>query len=189
MKEGAFELRCWASNDSKEDQDKQMVLGLSWDVVSDELSCKLPANADCTQETPVTKRVLLSVINSVYDPIGFTVPALLLPKLLMQEAWRGKIGWDEVLPVELEHKYRLWEKTMHFMSKCSISRRLFAENYDDFTLHITDASAYAYATCAFLQCEFKGQVTVKLIAAKARLAPMKKSTIPRLELLGAALGA
>ncbi|GBO10837.1 hypothetical protein AVEN_48012-1 [Araneus ventricosus] len=190
MKEGAFELRCWASNDSKEDQDKQMVLGLSWDVVSDELSCKLPANTDCTQEKPVTKRVLLSVINSVYDPIGFTAPALLLPKLLMQEAWRRKIGWDEVLPVELEHKYRLWEKTMHFMSKCSISRSLFAENYDDFTLHIfTDASAYAYATCAFLRCEFKGQVTVKLIVAKARLAPMKKSTIPRLELLGAALGA
>ncbi|GFY66779.1 DUF1758 domain-containing protein [Trichonephila inaurata madagascariensis] len=41
MKEGAFELRCWASNDSK-DQDMQMVLGLSWDVVSDELFCKLP---------------------------------------------------------------------------------------------------------------------------------------------------
>ncbi|GBM01675.1 hypothetical protein AVEN_271930-1 [Araneus ventricosus] len=182
MKEGAFELRCWASNDSKEDQNKQMVLGLSWDVVSDELSCKLPANTDCTQEKPVTKRVLISVINNVYDPIGFTAPALLLPKLLMQEAWRGKIGWDEVLPVELEHKYRLWEKTMHFMYKCSISRRLFAENYDDFTLHIfTDASAYAYATCAFLRCEFKGQVTVKLIAAKARLSPMKKSTIPRLE--------
>ncbi|GFR16472.1 uncharacterized protein TNCT_8901 [Trichonephila clavata] len=108
----------------------------------------------------------------------------------MQEAWRGKIGWDEVLPVELEHKYRLWERTMHFMSKCAISRRLFAENYDDFTVHIfTDASAYAYAACAFLRCEFKGQVTVKLMAAKARLAPMKKSTIPRLELLGATLGA
>ncbi|GFY39840.1 integrase catalytic domain-containing protein [Trichonephila inaurata madagascariensis] len=190
MKEGAFELHCWASNDSKEDQDMQKVLGLSWDVVSDELSCKLPSNLDCTQERPVTKTVLLSGINSVYDPIGFTAPALLLPKLLMQEAWRGKIGWDEVLPLELEHKYRLREKTMHLMSKCTIPRRFFAENFDDFTLHIfTDASPHAYATCAFLRCEFKGQVTVKLIAANARLAPMKKSTISRLELLGAALGA
>ncbi|GFS91306.1 integrase catalytic domain-containing protein [Trichonephila clavipes] len=51
MKEGAFELRCWASNDSKEDQDMQMVLGLSWNVVNDELSCKLPSNLDCTQES------------------------------------------------------------------------------------------------------------------------------------------
>ncbi|GFS48323.1 integrase catalytic domain-containing protein [Trichonephila inaurata madagascariensis] len=156
MKEGAFELRCWASNDSKEDQDMQMVLGLSWDVVSDELSCKLPSNLDCTQERLATKRVLLSVINSVYDPIGFTAPALLLPKLLMQEAWRGKISWNEVLPQELEHKYRLWEKTMHLMSKCTIPRRVFAENYDDFTLHIfTDASAYAYATCAFLRYDWQ----------------------------------
>ncbi|GFV78144.1 integrase catalytic domain-containing protein [Trichonephila clavipes] len=89
---GAIELHCWASNDSKEDQDMQMVLGLSWNVVSDELSYKLPSNLDCTQERPVTKRVLLYGINSVYDPIGFTAPALLLPKLLMQEAWRGKIG-------------------------------------------------------------------------------------------------
>ncbi|GFT83807.1 DUF1758 domain-containing protein [Trichonephila clavipes] len=61
MKEGAFELRCWASNDSKEDQDMQMVLSLSWDIVSNELFCKLPSNLDCTQERPVTKRVLLSV--------------------------------------------------------------------------------------------------------------------------------
>ncbi|GFS48340.1 integrase catalytic domain-containing protein [Trichonephila inaurata madagascariensis] len=191
MIEGAFELRCWASNNSKEDQDMQMVLGLSWDVVSDELSCKLPSNLDCTQERPVTKRVLLSVINSVYDPIGFTAPALLLPKLLMQKARRGEIGWDEVLPLELEHKNRLWEKTMHHMSKCTVPRRFFAENYDDFPLHFfTDAFAYAYATCAFLRCEFKGQrLQSKLIAAKARLSPMKKSTIPRLELLGAALGA
>ncbi|GFX88621.1 uncharacterized protein TNCV_2660321 [Trichonephila clavipes] len=152
MKEGAFELRCLASNDFKEDQDMQMVLGFSWDVVSDEISCKLPSNVDCTKERSVTKRVLLSVINSVYDPIGFTAPALLLPKLFMQEAWRGKIGWDEVLSIELEHKYRLWEKTMSLMSKCTITRRFFSENYDDFTLHIfTDASAYAYATCAFLR--------------------------------------
>ncbi|GFT68670.1 integrase catalytic domain-containing protein [Trichonephila clavipes] len=94
MKEGAFELPCWASNNSKENQDMQMVLGLRWDIVGDELSYKLPSNLDCTQERPVTKRELLSVINSVYDLIGFTAPALLLPKLLMQESWRGKIGWE-----------------------------------------------------------------------------------------------
>ncbi|GFX95392.1 uncharacterized protein TNCV_3684441 [Trichonephila clavipes] len=80
---------------TNEDQDMQMVLGLSSDLVSDKLSCKLPSNLDCTQKRPVTKRVLLSVINSVYDPIGFMAPALLLAKLLVQEAWRGKIGWDE----------------------------------------------------------------------------------------------
>ncbi|GFS65221.1 integrase catalytic domain-containing protein [Trichonephila inaurata madagascariensis] len=116
--------------------------------------------------------------------------SFIVTKVAYARSLKRKKGWDEVLPVELEHKYRLWEKTMHLRSKCTIPRRFFAEKYDDYRLHIfTDASAYAYATCAFLRCEFKGQITVKLVAAKARLAPMKKSTIPRLELLGAALGA
>ncbi|GFT36837.1 uncharacterized protein TNCV_174521 [Trichonephila clavipes] len=51
-----------------------------------------------------------------------------------------------------------------------------------------DASAYAYATCAFLRYEFKGQVTVKRIAAKARLSPMKNPQSHNLNLLEAALG-
>lgn len=190
MKEGGFELRCWASNDSKEEQDTQMVLGMRWNVVNDELSCKLPSNLHRTIDEKVTKKLLLSIINSIYDPIGFTAPALLLPKLLLQEAWRKKLGWDDVLPAELEQKYRRWEKTTALLSKCSIPRRIFSGIYDDVTLHIfTDASSFAYATCAFLRCENQGQVTVKLIAAKSRLAPMQKPTIPRLELLGAALGA
>ncbi|GFT93667.1 DUF1758 domain-containing protein [Nephila pilipes] len=50
MKEGGFELHCWAFNDSQEYRDTQMVLGLSWDVISDESSSKLPSNLDCTQD-------------------------------------------------------------------------------------------------------------------------------------------
>ncbi|GFT51582.1 uncharacterized protein TNCV_4626021 [Trichonephila clavipes] len=89
---GAIELHCWASNDSKEDQDMQMVLGLSWNVVSDELSYKLPSNLDCTQERPVTKGYCYMESTVYTIRLAFTAPALLLPKLLMQEAWRGKIG-------------------------------------------------------------------------------------------------
>ncbi|GFV13667.1 integrase catalytic domain-containing protein [Trichonephila clavipes] len=77
--------------------------------------------------------------------------SFIVTKVANARSFERKIGWDEVLPVEREHKYRLWENTMHLMSKCTIPRRFFAENYDDFTLHIfTDASAYAYATCVFL---------------------------------------
>ncbi|GIX82169.1 reverse transcriptase [Caerostris darwini] len=58
------------------------------------------------------------------------------------------------------------------------------------TLHIfTDASAHGYACCSFLRCEDEGEVKVSLISAKARVAPVQRPTIPRLELLGAAIGA
>nr|XP_042913638.1 uncharacterized protein LOC122273680 [Parasteatoda tepidariorum] len=190
MREGGFELRCWASNTSGEGQETEMVLGMKWNLVSDELSCKMPLNLVTVNEKAVTKRLLLSIINSIYDPIGFTAPALLLSKFLLQEAWREKLSWEDALPAQLVQKHRRWEKTTALIPECTIPRRMLPINYEDGELHIfTDASCFAYATCAFLRCEYRGQVTVKLIAAKARLAPMQKPTIPRLELLGAALGA
>ncbi|XP_042911003.1 uncharacterized protein [Parasteatoda tepidariorum] len=180
MKEGGFELRCWASNNSREGQETEMVLGMKWNLVSDELSCKMPLNLVTVNEKAVTKRLLLSIINSIYDPIGFTAPALLLPKFLLQEAWREKLSWEDALSAQLEQKYRRWEKTAALIPECTIPRRMLPVNYDNVELHIfTDASSFAYATCAFLRCEYRRQVTVKLIAGN----PMKKPTIPRLELL------
>ncbi|GBM43389.1 hypothetical protein AVEN_264608-1 [Araneus ventricosus] len=58
------------------------------------------------------------------------------------------------------------------------------------TLHIfTDASAYDYACCALLRCEEEKEGKVSLVLAKARVALVKRPTISRLELLGAAFAA
>ncbi|XP_046389409.1 uncharacterized protein LOC124158258 [Ischnura elegans] len=57
-------------------------------------------------------------------------------------------------------------------------------------IHIfCDASGQAYATVIYLRSEYEGEVKVKLLNAKSRLAPVKKPTINRLELLAALLGA
>ncbi|GFT91531.1 uncharacterized protein NPIL_440661, partial [Nephila pilipes] len=53
-----------------------------------------------------------------------------------------------------------------------------------------DASKIAYAACIFLRSESSmGSVTVKLLQARSRIAPMKIITIPRLELMAAFIGA
>ncbi|GIY95300.1 reverse transcriptase [Caerostris extrusa] len=55
---------------------------------------------------------------------------------------------------------------------------------DSWSLHIfCDASKNAYATVIFFKSESSGQVYVKFVAAKSRISPLKKVTIPRLELL------
>lgn len=46
-----------------------------------------------------------------------------------------------------------------------------------------------YAAVVFLRIKFENRVDVGLIAAKARVAPLKPTTIPRLELLAATIGA
>ena len=59
------------------------------------------------------------------------------------------------------------------------------------SLHVfTDASSRAYAAADYLRIEdTEGKVTVNLVASKCRLAPPSGDIIPRLELLGALLGA
>ncbi|GFT79622.1 DUF5641 domain-containing protein [Nephila pilipes] len=52
-----------------------------------------------------------------------------------------------------------------------------------------DASKTAYAACIFLRSESsRGSVTVQLLQARSRIAPMKTITIPRLELMAAVVG-
>ncbi|GFX91976.1 uncharacterized protein TNCV_5004401 [Trichonephila clavipes] len=63
-------------------------------------------------------------------------------------------------------------------------------SFKQVTLHIlTYASAIGYACCAFLRCVEEDEVKVPLVSAKARVAPLQRPTIPRLELLGATIGA
>ncbi|XP_065680570.1 uncharacterized protein LOC136094524 [Hydra vulgaris] len=58
------------------------------------------------------------------------------------------------------------------------------------SLHtFTDASKIAYGVVTYAKCQHKnGKVSINLIAAKSRVAPLSAFSIPRLELLGAVLG-
>ena len=52
----------------------------------------------------------------------------------------------------------------------------------------SDASQRAYAAVIYMRSRYSdGRVEVRLVASKSRVAPLKKQSIPRLELLGAVL--
>ncbi|GFU27164.1 dual 3',5'-cyclic-AMP and-GMP phosphodiesterase 11 [Nephila pilipes] len=143
MNAASFELRCWAHTGIKH-LESQNVLGLKWDTETDELYCVLP-EADMGISDTISKRKLLSIVNSIYDPIGFTSPATLLPKLLLQEAWRNKLNWDEELPPDMQKRYQRWAKHFDLIESCRIPRKLFYGSFEKATLHIfTDASAHGY---------------------------------------------
>ena len=42
-----------------------------------------------------TRRNILSVYSSIFDPLGFIQPFILKPKLLIQDLSRLKCGWDQ----------------------------------------------------------------------------------------------
>ena len=50
----------------------------------------------------MTRRGLLSIISSVYDPLGLVAPFLLQGRLLNQDLRRANLGWDEVIPEKIQ---------------------------------------------------------------------------------------
>ena len=72
---------------------KERVLGLSWNAETDSLCLKVDLNT----AKPCTRRGILSVINSVFDPLGFGAPAIQPAKVLLQDLCSSKLGWDDLI--------------------------------------------------------------------------------------------
>ena len=106
FKDGGFNLRKFWSNDEdllREFSDSQVqqlhkVLGFIWDLESDEL---LPL-VDVEDIVPkkLTKREVLSCLSKIYDPCGLVSPVVTPLKIIVQDCWKGKLGWDEEINLE-----------------------------------------------------------------------------------------
>ena len=79
-------------------------------------------------------------------------------------------------------------KDLVLLSELKIPRCCFliSSHPVSISLHgFSDASEHAYAAVLYLSSTYlDGQVEVNLLCSKTRVAPTKKQTIPRLELLG-----
>ena len=104
----SMNLREWASN-SKEFMDflphkdqagkfEHKVLGINWHLTNDTLSVPGPSVND--DGGVWTKRKVLQVISSVFDPLGYFSPIVLEAKVLMKTLWMGKCEWDTQLNEE-----------------------------------------------------------------------------------------
>jgi hypothetical protein len=184
-----FELRGWEHSDPDiEGLADTAVLGLCWDKKEDTLAV---ANVSVEKDGAITRRAILSVAQRVFDPIGFTCPVSLCPKLLLQQCWALKGDWDQEVPDDVRKVFLRWLQDLPLLQEVKIPRWLMGvpECVISCSLHtFCDASKTAYAAAVFIRFEYSSCVQVQLIQAKARVAPVKTITIPRLELLAATIG-
>ncbi|KAI2644971.1 hypothetical protein H4Q32_029724 [Labeo rohita] len=68
------------------------VLGIQWAVEDDTFRFDVKM-----KDHPLTRRGILSVTASLYDPLGFVSPFLLKGKIILQELCHRNISWDEPL--------------------------------------------------------------------------------------------
>ncbi len=58
----------------------ERALGVHWNVETDKFQYNV-----CIREKPATRRGILSVISSIYDPLGMAAPIILNAKLILQK--------------------------------------------------------------------------------------------------------
>jgi hypothetical protein len=190
MKKAKFELRGWAHSHGSDDSHNTHVLGILWDVKEDKLSSNTETMADYQDEV-ITKRKMLSITQKLFDPLGVLAPVTILAKMWLQEVCRLKLNWDEGIPEDIARKFQSWLLQFKEHDGFQYDRKLFTqvEGRHNYSLHcFTDASKDAYATCIYIRSEVDGRVCVRLVQCKNRVTPMKKVSIPRLELLAALIG-
>ena len=173
----------------REDSKVEKTLGLQWCVNSDTLCFKLNL-----RENPLTRRGVLSTVASVYDPLGLIAPVILIGRLILQEMCRDRLTWDEPMSEALLPRWESWRRDLHGLRDVSLPRCYLPDGFGKPLViqlhHFSDASQAGYGQCSYLRLENdKGQVHCTLIMGKARVTPLKPTTIPRLELQAAVLSA
>ena len=223
LSRGGFQVKGWtmSSNDSREDLSLQAagdveeyvskVLGVVWSSKKDEFRFIAKVNfspkhrkirtgsdlskADIPHHIPacMTKRMVLSLVNGIYDPLGLAAPFVVQAKMLLRKLSREKVlDWDDPMPEELREEWIRFISQLFEMEEISFQRCTKPNQAlgGPTLILFSDASETAIGACAYIRWQTQdGSFHSSLLVAKSRLSPAKKTTIPRLELNGALLAA
>lgn len=202
LRRGGFELRKWTSNSNQLLQDLPddhretpvflqdmsqphfTILGLHWSPSTDAFTYDLNLPQEST-----TKRQVLSAIAQIYDPCGFLSPIIMWAKCFMQLLWAKGLEWDQALPPEHLELWKTFISTSNCLREIKIERALKFPHSVSIELHgFADASEKGYAAVLYFRGRLNdGSISTRQIMSKTRVAPLKRLTIPRLELCAAYL--
>lgn len=165
------------------------VLGMLWDCETDQLQFAVENVLHCKDETKLTRRKMLSGTMSLFDPLGLVANVVVKAKLIMKQCL--SLQWDEAVPHELVIRWREWCCLLESLKDVPIPRFLGLAPDVDWELHtFVDASEEAYAAVSYVRGRRPdGKLLCKLVMGKTRVAPVRATTMPRMELLAAVLGA
>ena len=157
------------------------ILGLQWNSFQDNFTFSSKPNSISIP----TKRIILSEVSQIIDPLGFLSPVIIRAKMILQELWLHKLRWDDPLPPQVTSHWYSIREDLRSLARLSIPRWFNTYSNSVVELHgFFDASQLAMAAIVYITVisPCTNLKVSTLVCAKTKVAPLKKLTIPRLEL-------
>ena len=187
----------WCSNDKdlnlfmNKDQEvvTSKVLGVAYDVYKDLFYF---IGLDPSLIIFCTKRVIFSFIAKFYDPLGFIQPYIMYGKFILQALWKLNLDWDVEAPEAICKEFNCWLDSSKSLTNWQMPRAYFPgipwHDVNNIEVHgFSDASERGFGAVVYLRIRIANGFQVSFAISRSRVAPTKKLTLPRLELLGALL--
>ena len=218
MSEAGFELRKWCSNNvelqehfdgnkkcenelSGDDQtfvesqlgtqgEFKRVLGIEWDSESDDFIFRFTEFIEKGRSMKLTKRNILSLSSTLYDPLGMISPITARVKTIFQIICKEKYKWDETIHPDIA---KVWDEFLSALENVHIIKfRRYAFTLKNLVTRVElhgfcDSSKLVYCAVIYLRVISQSGTNTFFLTAKNKVAPLKEISIPRLELLGCVL--
>ncbi len=160
-------------------------LGTEWNSVID---CFRLTIAEIPPLVDITKRFLVSDVAKTFDILGWF--SIIVVKIMVQRLWEQKVDWDDVVPQPIQEIWLRWRKELNLLTPKHIPRYYFPMDSIIVSMELygfSDASESANTAAVYFRTDSEGRCHILLITSKTKLAPIKKQTIPGLELFGAVI--
>ena len=143
LQNGGFRLTKWVSNSKKVIESipqseraksvkllgfdrlpSERALGIQWNIQTD----RFEFDINVKPKDP-TRRGILAVVSSIYDPLGLAAPFVLTAKILLQDLCRRKLGWDDIIPEDDKNRWGAWLADLPKLSGFSVNRCIKPKNF------------------------------------------------------------
>ena len=164
----------------------EKALEICWEIGDDAFTFKIMLD-----ERHLTRRVTLSVISSIYDPLGFATPFALEGRIL-RSLYEQNLQWNVKACNDVKWKWkrkrkRKWKRKLKQTEQLRTQRCFkpadFGEVLSISLHHFSDVSKLGYGQCSYIMMISKeGKIYCFLLLGKARVVPKTFASILRLEL-------
>ena len=144
-------------------------------------------------ELVITLRIVLGIVHSCYDPYGLVAALTIKLKIELRKLFGSevKIGWDDPLSTEVKGRWVRILQDVKEAEKVSFKRCIKPKvpvSGKPTLIVCNDGSNEAMCVTAHVRWPHAdGTYSCNLFAAKTRVTPLKKESIPRIELQSAVM--